>query len=80
MDFYSTGTGNYLPPKGRKVECSEEVGERLIKKGVLVSSLEQLSEKKVILTEKPISQQVKEQIIEVPKKKKGNPNFGKKKV
>lgn len=73
MKFYSTGMGRYLPPKGRTVECEEAVGERLIKKGVLVRTLEHKVVKHEVIREEEIP------LPNEPVKRKGNPNWGKKK-
>lgn len=75
MTYYSTGLSKHLPKRGKPIECNNAITvDILLKKGCIVETLAELTTKVETVNV------VKEQIIEVPKKKKGNPNFGKKKV
>lgn len=88
MIYYSTGKSIYLPKRGKIVETSNQSTiDVLLKKGSIVMSLEELEQE----NPKELPVEVKEvnintnshyndgSLIEVPKKKKGNPNFGKNK-
>ena len=75
MIYYSTGKSIYLPKRGKIVETSNQSTiDVLLKKGSIVMSLEELEQE----NPKEVPVEVKE-VVEVPKKKKGNPNFGKNK-
>lgn len=87
MIYYSTGKSRYLAAKGRRVEVNEQTGNRLVEKGCLVVSIDDLTASKivedVVVEQAPIVEDVvvdiKPEKAEKPKKK-GNPNWGKKKV
>lgn len=77
MIYYSTGKSEYLPKRGKVVSTeNKSVIAILLKNGCIAETLEEEKQEPVEV----VKATVKQEIAEVPKKKKGNPNFGKKKI
>lgn len=76
MQYYSTGTSAYLPKRGKVVATeNKSVIEILLKNGHIAETLDEPKQEPV----EPVKLH-EEPVQTVQKKKKGNPNFGKKKV
>lgn len=76
MIYYSTGKSANLPKRGKVVSTENKaVIDILLKNGYITETLEEEKQEPVEV----VKATVKQEIAEVPKKKKGNPNFGKKK-
>jgi reverse gyrase len=85
MIYYSTGKGTFLNKKGAAVEVNHEgTAQILLQRGYITESLDNLKPKAVQVEEKKVEivEEAKPfkhpDIIELPKKRKGNPNWGKK--
>jgi hypothetical protein len=81
MIYYSTGKGTYKRGEvGVAVETDDATAQVLIKKGYLtdVNPLIKVAEK-VVEAVYPAEKEIKSEVIVEKPKRKGNPNWGKKK-
>jgi hypothetical protein len=76
MIYYSTGKSANLPKRGKVVSTeNKSVIAILLKNGCIAETLEEEKQEPVEV----VKATVKQEVVEFPKKRRGNPNFGKKK-